>query len=203
MSQWGELPNLSNLKDKLWILAYNQTYHFKHKIIYRLLAISVLLFQLLTSFGQEVTKTVKFDAKISEVETMGGKLIVVKVYITTDNILTDSIIAQNGRLKYSLVGEHIFKIEFTKSGYVSKHLVVSTKNPSKKTKTKSSLKVDVSLFKYQKELEVDFLNSKPIGVARFEEYSGKLKWDVNYTRMIVEKIIQATLDLYKKKNPEE
>lgn len=153
------------------------------------------------SFGQE--KTIKFDAKISEVETMGDKLNVVKIFITTDNNDTDSVVTQNGRLKYQLVGEHIFKIEFTKTGYVSKHLIVSTKNPVSKTKAKGSLKVEVSLFQYQKELEVDFLKEKPIGVARFDEYSGKLKWDVNYTRMMVEKIIQATLDLYKKKNPQD
>ena len=97
----------------------------------------------------------------------------------------------------------MFKIEFTKTGYVSKHLVVSTKNPTTKTKKKGSIKVDVSLFKYQKELEVDFLKEKPIGVARFDEYSGKLKWDVNYTRMMVEKVIQATLDLYNKKNQQD
>ncbi len=171
--------------------------------IIKLQAISFFIFLFLTSYSQESERIVKFDAKISEVESMGGKLNVVKVYISQDNQLTDSVVTQNGRLKYILSGEHIFKIEFTKSGYVSKHLLVSTKNPVAKTKSKGSLKVDVSLFKYQKELEVDFLYTKPIGIARFDEYSGKLKWDVNYTRMMVEKIIQATLDLYNKKNPKE
>jgi hypothetical protein len=146
---------------------------------------------------------VKFDAKITEVETMGGKLNLVKVYITIDNQLTDSVLAQNGRMKYTLTGEHVYKIEFTKPGYISKHLVVSTKEPTNKTKSKGSLKVDVSLFKYQKDLEVNFLIEKPIGVAKFDEHSGKLKWNVDYTRMMVEKIIQATLDLYNKKNPQD
>lgn len=157
----------------------------------------------MNGYGQEDEKIVKFDAKLSEVETMGGKLKVVKVFISEDDVITDSVVTQNGRFKYILRGEHVFKIEFSKSGYVSKHLVISTMNPASKTKSKGSIKVDVSLFKYQKDLEVDFLKEKPIGVARFNEYSGKLKWDVDYTRMMVEKIIQATLDLYNKKNPQD
>ncbi len=134
---------------------------------------------------------------------MGNKLNVVKVFITKDNLLIDSVITQNGRLKYLLVGEGLYKVEFTKGGYVSKHLLISSKNPPSKAKTKSTLKVDVSLFKHQPDLSVDFLQSKPIGVARFDEFSGKLKWDVDYTRMMIEKIIQATLDLYNSKNPED
>jgi hypothetical protein len=133
---------------------------------------------------------------------MGHRLEFVKVYITKNNDLIDSSICINGKLKYTLEAENVYKIEFTKSGYISKHLVVSTKNPSVKTKNNSSLKVEVSLFKYQEGLEVDFLKSKPIGIAQFEEHSGKLRWNVDYTRMMVEKIIQATLDLYKKNNPD-
>lgn len=133
---------------------------------------------------------------------MGNLLKFVKVYITKNNELADSTVSINGKFKYDFETENVYKIEFTKSGYVSKHLVISTKNPSYKTKNNSSLKVEVSLFKYKDGLEVSFLKTKPIGIAQFEEHSGKLKWNVDYTRMMVEKIIQATLELYKKNNPD-
>ena len=142
--------------------------------------------------------TITFDAKITEVESMGGKLNVTTIYITKDNVLTDSIITQNGRFKYDLTPNHIYKIEFSKKGYVSKHLVVKTTNPPSNVKKKSSLKVEVSLFKFKTGLNVDYLKSKPIGVAEFDIYKRKLAWDKEYTRIMIEKIIQSTLEFYDK-----
>lgn len=144
--------------------------------------------------------TITFDAKITEVESMGGKLDVATIYITKDNILIDSVVTQNGRFKYDLSTHHIYKIEFTKKGYISKHLVVKTTNPPSSVKNKSSLKVEVSLFKYKTGLKVDYLNTKPIGVAEFDIYKGKLAWDKEYTRIMIEKIIQSTLELFEENN---
>ena len=162
-----------------------------------------MLFIFHSGYGQHDTLSIKFDAKISDVETMGNKLEFVKVYIFKNNEILDSSLAQNGRFKYILKTGNVYKIEFQKKGYISKHLVISSKDPGYKTKNNASLKVEVSLFKHQNGLEVDFLETKPIGIAQYDEHSGKLKWNVDYTRMMVENIIRATLELYKKNNPEE
>ena len=47
---------------------------------------------------------------------------------------------------------------------------------------------------------MDYLNTKPIGVAEFDIYKGKLAWDKEYTRIMIEKIIQSTLELFEENN---
>lgn len=153
--------------------------------------------------AQSNSPKIKFDAKITSVEDQGSHLDFVKVYITINGTLADSVLAQNGRLFYTLDTGKVYKIEFTKSGYVSKHLVVSTADAPDDVKSKSSLKVDVSLFKYKKDLNVDFLKTKPIGIARYNYEDSKLDWDRDYTRYIVELIITATLEHYKLTHPNE
>lgn len=156
-----------------------------------------------TFFGQDTAPQIKFDAKITSVEDQGTKLNVVKVYVSVGSELKDSTITQNGRVFYQLDTGKIYKIEFTKSGYVSKHLLVSTVDAPTDVKSKSKLKVEVSLFKYKPGLEVAFLKTKPMSVARYDYLTGKLEWDKDYTRSIVEMIIAATLDNYNKNNPDD
>ncbi|CAG5079166.1 hypothetical protein [Parvicella tangerina] len=156
----------------------------------------------LSFFGQEAPQ-VKFDAKITSVEEQGSRLDVVKIYVSADGKLLDSTVTQKGRMFYQLDTGKIYKVEFTKSGYVSKHLVVSTVNAPEDVKRKSKLKVEVALFKQKQGLEVDFLKTKPMGVARYDYMTGKLSWDKDYTRSIVEMIITATLENYKENDSED
>lgn len=155
------------------------------------------------NFGQGKAPMVKFDAKITSVVEQGTKLDVVRVFVSVDGLLKDSSITQNGRMFYDLDTGKIYKIEFSKSGYVSKHLIVSTKEAPENIKLSSKLKVEVSLFKYKPGLKVDFLKSKPVGVARYDDESGKLDWDKDYTRSIIEQIISATLELYDESKTDE
>lgn len=154
-------------------------------------------------WGQDTPPQIKFDAKITSVENQGSRLDVVKVYVSEGGKLIDSTITQNGRMFYQLDTGKVYKIEFTKSGYVAKHLIVSTAEAPEDVKHKSSLKVEVSLFKIKQGLDVSFLKTKPMGVARYNYMTGKLEWDKDYTRSIVEKIITATLENYSEQHPDE
>lgn len=157
-------------------------------------------------FGQSVAKktTIAFDAKISSVEEVGAKINVVKVLVVRDNILIDSLVTQNGRCLINLDTGYNYKIYFTKTGYVSKHLLVVTKDLPETYPNKSKIKVDVSLFKSKPGLDLTFLNTKPIGVATYNFVSKKIQWDVEYTRLMIDKIIQATVEHYDKtKNKDE
>lgn len=151
------------------------------------------------SYAQGKSPQIKFDAKITTVENQGSKLEFVKVFISINGELKDSLLAQNGRIFYTLDTGNVYKINFKKSGYVAKHLVIVTKDAPEDVKRKSALKVDVSLFKYEKGLKVDFLQQQPIGLARYNDRNAKLEWDRDYTRLIVEKIITATLEHYEQK----
>lgn len=148
--------------------------------------------------------TIEFDAKITSVEEIGTKINIVKILIVRDNILIDSLITQNGRCLINLDTGYSYKIYFTKTGYVSKHLLVVTKGLPESYPHKSKIKVDVSLFKSKPNLDLSFLNSKPIGVATYNFISKKIQWDLEYTRLMIDKIIQATVEHYDKtKNKDE
>lgn len=154
-------------------------------------------------WGQNTPPLIKFDAKITSVEEEGSKLDVVHVFVSEGGNIIDSTITQRGRMFYDLDTGKVYKIEFSKSGYVAKHLIISTVGAPKNVKQKSKLKVEVSLFKAKQGLEVGFLKTKPMGVARYNYMNGKLEWDKDYTRSIVERIISATLDNYSKNHSDE
>lgn len=138
--------------------------------------------------------TIKLDAKLTSVDELGAKLSVVKVVLWEDGQPSDSIITQNGRAFFDLDTGHVYKVYFTKSGYVGKHLLINTRQAPWEIKKKINLKVDVGLFKAKDGLIVDFLENQPIGIANFNFVSEELEWNTEYTRLIVDKIIEATLE---------
>lgn len=173
------------------------------KLVHITLLGAILILAATNCWGQDDSPHVKFDAKVTSVEDQGAKLNVVKIQVSAEGIIIDSLITQNGRLFYQLDTGKVYKIEFSKSGYISKHLVVSTKDAPEDVKKNTKLKVEVSLFKAKKGLQVGFLKTKPMGVARYNYTNGKLEWDKDYTRGIVEQIITATLDRYNEENPDD
>ncbi|MBL4706103.1 MAG: hypothetical protein JKY54_16370 [Flavobacteriales bacterium] len=161
----------------------------------RLLAI---LFVFACLAGSSQDRTIKLDAKLTAVEA-SKKIPVATVSLYDGGIKIDSTVTQNGRCFFDLKENHSYKIVFSKTGYVSKFLLLETTNIPAKAKKKLTVKVEMTLFTEKKGLKVDFLKTKPIGVARYEEIYKKIKWDEDYTRAIDELIIHATLDYHKKK----
>lgn len=142
---------------------------------------------------------IKFDAKITNIDELGAKLEVVKVVLWEDDGPKDSIITQNGRAFFELDTGHVYKVYFSKNGFVGKHLLINTRQAPLDVKNKINLKVDVGLFKEKNGLDVSFLEKQPIGIATFNFISEELEWNTEYTRLIVEKIIAATIEYTKQK----
>jgi hypothetical protein len=159
------------------------------KHIFCLLAL-VLLDTL--AFAQKPT-IITFDAKMTQVENLGLKLKIATFIVEKDGETIDTNVTINGRAFYDMNPGHIYTFTFSKSGYVSKFLLVDTREVPVKYKKKSKLKVDVSLFEYRKGLDVEFLKTEAMGIANFNFVRKKLTWNQEYTRSIVEKIIDATL----------
>lgn len=155
-----------------------------------------ILFLLLGTISLSAQKgvTIKFDAKITNVDELGIKLEVVKVVLWEDDGPKDSIITQNGRAFFDLDTGHVYKVYFSKKGFVGKHLLINTRQAPLDIKNKINLKVDVGLFSEKKGLNVAFLKEQPIGIATFNFISEELEWNTEYTRLIVERIITATLE---------
>jgi hypothetical protein len=130
---------------------------------------------------------------MTQVENLGLKLKIATFVIEKDGEIIDTNVTINGKAFYDMNPGHVYKFTFSKSGYVTKFLLVDTREIPDNYKKKSKLKVDVSLFESHKNLDVDFLKTEAMGVANFNFVKKKLTWNQEYTRSMVEKIIEATL----------
>jgi hypothetical protein len=139
------------------------------------------------------------DAKITSVEQVGQRIDVVKVFIIKDNQPFDSLITQRGHCRIKMDTGHVYKIYFSKSGYVGKHFVVNTKEVHAGYPKKSTIKIEVSMFRTSPDMDFSFLAQKPIGIAAYNFVSKRIQWDAEYTRIVIQQIIDVTVDNYKKK----
>ncbi len=166
----------------------------------KFISIILVTFFGLNLLAQDKPIKIVFDAKITSVELVGAKINVASVKLFKNNLPIDSIVTQKGRCFFPLDTGQVYKVEFSKTGYVSKHLVVDTRGIPTDYKKKSKLKVDVALFRVKRGLNVDFLAKKPMGIATYNFVDKKMRWDTEYTRIIVEKIIESTLEYNKNKD---
>lgn len=161
--------------------------------------LSIFFLMLMHVGAQDKAIKIIFDAKISQVELMGERLKIAKVKLFQNNQLKDSILTKNGRCFFELDTGKIYKIQFSKTGYAGKLLVIDTHGVPVDYKKKSKVKVDVGLFRNKKMLDVEFLKEKPIGIAAYDYVAKKIQWDREYTKLMVEDLIKATLDYSAKK----
>lgn len=154
------------------------------------ITISIVLTK--NSIAQINTPYIEIDTKLTSVEKSGAKLKMVDVIVFKNARPIDSMEVGKSRFYYTLDTGQVYKIVFKKNGYVAKHLLINTTNAPKGLK-KDKLKVEVSLFEYRKEIDMDFLHTSPIGIASFNRRTKKLEWDSGHTAFIIQKIIEATL----------
>jgi hypothetical protein len=83
-------------------------------------------------------------------------------------------------------------LNFPKKNYVSKHFIIDVLDIPESRK-RHGLKGEVILFKDSKKFDVGFLEKEPISIAYYDYLNKILKWDFDYNRTIVEKIIEAQL----------
>jgi hypothetical protein len=149
----------------------------------------ILLFQII-GYAQKPLKT-KLKISLRPVENFRHHLDKCDVIFYENNIKYDSTRLKGHVLKHNLSNRSLYKIEFKKDGYVSKHIIVNTVNIPNHKRYKEVLKADVSLFIKSTSQNVSFLKNEPISIAYYNEIKGALIWDFEYNRSIVEKIIHA------------
>ena len=84
------------------------------------------------------------------------------------------------------------KFEFSKKSYVSKHVIIDAVDIPTKRK-KYHLKADITLFHLSNEDKVDFLKKEPISIAYYDYVNKEMRWDFEYYRGVLEKIIKAQI----------
>jgi hypothetical protein len=163
----------------------------KHFLLY------IVLFSSVSAIHAQ-GKKVMLDAKLTSVQGF-KKIAVATVRLYDGDKKIDSTVTQSGRCFFTLMENRIYKIEFSKTGYVSKHLVIETTGLPGNGKKRYKVKVEVTLFKKRPDLNMDFLQEKPMGIAKYESIYKKIKWDEEYTRSVEEQVIHETLEYHKKR----
>lgn len=144
------------------------------KKILRLLLVLIVPF---TSFAQDEEKLM-LSGDVSEYfseKTMAG----VSVKVTSNgeyvaNAVTDS----KGKYEFLLDFEKEFMVLYEKAGFVPKKILVSTKGvPPNQRQSVADLFVEMTIFKSNKDLQVDFLD-QPIGKAQYNPQTNEVDWNI-------------------------
>lgn len=154
---------------------------------------------LFSSFFSQEAK-MRLDVKVTSVEKMREKLQNTTVILYKNDSKVDSTVLEKGKYNLLLDTGFIYKAVFKKAEYVTKYIILNTKEAPENSKKNSKLKIDIGLFQAKEALKVDFLKTEPIGYARFDFVTEKMEWDDSYLELMKGKIIRATLDYAESKN---
>ena len=162
--------------------------------LYKLILLFGITFFVLTNSAQQQPKVkIKFHVEFKSVENFGKSLKNTINYIYSDGLIIDSVFCMRKSMNYILEKGHIYKIEFSKNEYVSKYVIINTKEIPNKSRKKITLKADINLFKVKDEINIEFLKTEPVSIAYYNFIKKTLIWDYDYNRSVVEKIIHASL----------
>ena len=153
-----------------------------------------LLLLILTIFVIKVQGQlrIKLNIELSHIENRNKKLKNCKVVISQGKEEIESFTATKNKFKKTIDSKGIYKFEFSKKNYVSKHFIIDVLDIPESRK-RHALKAEVTLFKHSKKFDVGFLEKEPISIAYYDYLNKILKWDFDYNRTMVEKIIEAQL----------
>ena len=135
---------------------------------------------------------IKLNIELLHIENRNKKLKNCKVVITQGNNEIESFTATKNKFKKTIDSKGIYKFEFSKKNYVSKHFIIDVLDIPE-TRKRHVLKAEVTLFKKSEKFDVRFLEKEPISIAYYDYLNKILKWDFDYNRTMVEKIIEAQL----------
>ena len=143
--------------------------------------IAVLLLLPVLIFGQDDPILI-FEGKVSDVS--GIKIEGAKISVKQDgSVIKTETTASNGKYKEIKCDfGHIYELTFSKSGYVSKTLLLDTKKGyyPEEVEKKSYIESSVQLFKKQSDVDYSIVTDRPVGKARINPTDSKLDWDFNY-----------------------
>ena len=135
---------------------------------------------------------IRLNIELSHVENRTKKLSNYNVLISHGKEEIESCTATKNKFKKTICSKGIYKFEFSKENYVSKHFIVDVLDIPESRK-RHVLKAEVTLFKKSEKFDVRFLEKEPISIAYYDYTNKVLKWDFDYNRTMIEKIIEAQL----------
>jgi tetratricopeptide (TPR) repeat protein len=147
---------------------------------FNIVVLSVFLLFSSLLYGQD--PVLIFEGKVTDVS--GVKIEGVKITVKQNgSVYKSETTASNGKYKQIQCDfGHIYELTFSKSGYVSKSLLLDTKKGyyPEEVELKSFIESSVELFKEQPETDYSIVTDRPVGKARINPTDSKLDWDFTY-----------------------
>jgi len=158
------------------------------------LRLLTLLILVIISWGIHSQKNIKIKLKIKliPIENRYGNLKNCSIKIYKNNIELQNFKLKGNRLKKIISNRAIYKFEFSKDSYVSKHFIIDAIDIPE-NKKRHRLKAEITLFHDSKNDDVTFLKTEPISIAYYDYIKKEVRWDFEYYRGVVEKIIKAQI----------
>ena len=153
------------------------------KLIRQILIFNLILtISMFNSYLGQGDPVLIFSGKVTS--KSGSKLEGVKVVIKKDgSVFKTETTASNGKYQemHCEFG-HVYELSFSKSGYVSKTLVLDAKKGyyADEVEKKTFLESPITLFKQQPDVDYSIVTNKPVGKARIDPSTSKLDWDYTY-----------------------
>ena len=157
----------------------------------KLLNLIILIIISWVGFGQNKVR-VKLKINLIPVEQRNGHLKNCQVKIFRNSVEIQNYTIEKSKIKKTISTRGIYKFEFSKNSYVSKYIIIDAVDIPPKRK-KHHLKADITLFHYSKQDDVQLLKKEPISIAYYDYVNKKMRWDFEYYRGVVEKIIKAQI----------
>jgi hypothetical protein len=158
------------------------------------LRLLTLLILVIISWGIHSQKNIKIKLKINliPIENRYGNLKNCSIKIYRNNVELQNFKLKGNRVKKIITTRGIYKFEFSKDSYVSKHFIIDAIDIPK-NKKRHKLKAEITLFHDSKNDDVTFLKTEPISIAYYDYIKKEIRWDFEYYRGVVEKIIKAQI----------
>lgn len=171
------------------------------KIGIKTLLLSIaLLCTSISLFGQD---DLRVFGNVKDTDTF-KKLDGVLVQVEQDGKTFDSFTTSgNAKFDFEMPLGHNYKFIFSKAGFVSKNVEISTKNiPEEDKEGGFDAKIDMSLFTKIDGFDESILDS-PIGIMGYDPAKNSIDWDLAYTEQIQQKIKAEKIRLENAANSEE
>ncbi|MEZ4937359.1 MAG: hypothetical protein R2799_07170 [Crocinitomicaceae bacterium] len=119
------------------------------------------------------------------------KLAGVKVTATSGGAVVKSVSTSGGgSFDFTLAIGKSYKVEFEKSGYVSKYILIDTKNvnPDDLIQGQSGFQFEITIFQTVEGVDFSFLKSNPVADYSWDEQQGYMLFDEKQMRTVKDKI---------------
>jgi hypothetical protein len=133
----------------------------------------------------------------------GGSTSGAKITIEKNGVRVKVVEAEKSKFEFPLEYDCEYIFSFSKDGYVTKKIQVSTKVPKEKQSLEfESFKFDVEIFKQYEGVNTVIYN-QPVGKIRFNDVLNEFDYDTDYTKSIQNEIAKADEALKEKAKEEQ